>query len=496
MSIEGAERRSFQGDAIEDDRRIADEHDSAPLDVELPACTAPTDDDVWSGLEADPHAAGLEATLQSERSPAATMPKDFIPLDEWYRDMPGCARVMDVAMELAEKALEAAIGLGTCRDMPGFSEGGGGELLSTIEQLAAELRGGIADLGRISQLAEQADRQFLDFAARGDAAVRRAMESMYGRSMGGGGAFGNSLAARLGEARVRETPPAAQTAEAGPAGRGRAGGEPEGYASLDGARQGRYLQRGSSGPGVEALQRALNAAGIQPPLAVDGKFGPATEAAIRKFQQEHGCAVDGIVGPETMGALDRALGLTPRSGAGALPAPAGPSPDSRPAQPGDAEGPGGTAGPAPVLPGTGAARSVLDAARSQLGVREATGNNDGVPAQRYSNGQNVPWCANFVSWAFREAGHPLPGNQVAIGSCDTMAAELRRAGRLYRKGEQTPQPGDVIFFGTPGDLTHVGIVERVEGGRVYTIEGNSGNRVAERSYSLDDARIVCYGRGS
>ena len=63
-------------------------------------------------------------------------------------------------------------------------------------------------------------------------------------------------------------------------------------------------------------------------------------------------------------------------------------------------------------------------AKTQIGVREATGNNDGVPSERYSNGQKEPWCANFVSWCFRESGNPLPGNQDAIGSCDTMAREL------------------------------------------------------------------------
>ena len=55
--------------------------------------------------------------------------------------------------------------------------------------------------------------------------------------------------------------------------------------------------------------------------------------------------------------------------------------------------------------------------------------------------------------------------------------------------------GDIIFFDWEGDggADHVGIVESVESGRVHTIEGNSGNAVKRRSYSLGDGRIYGYG---
>src|ERR1700688_417391 len=62
------------------------------------------------------------------------------------------------------------------------------------------------------------------------------------------------------------------------------------------------LQLNSSGPDVAALQQALQAAGFSPG-AVDGSFGPATEAAVLAFQRSGGLAADGIVGPNTATAL-------------------------------------------------------------------------------------------------------------------------------------------------------------------------------------------------
>ena len=59
---------------------------------------------------------------------------------------------------------------------------------------------------------------------------------------------------------------------------------------------GGLLQRGTSGPAVTALQRAL---GVSP----TGNFGPITARAVRAFQRSHGLAVDGVVGPQTSAAL-------------------------------------------------------------------------------------------------------------------------------------------------------------------------------------------------
>jgi peptidoglycan hydrolase-like protein with peptidoglycan-binding domain len=65
------------------------------------------------------------------------------------------------------------------------------------------------------------------------------------------------------------------------------------------------LKRGSTGTAVRQLQEALKELG-RDPGPVDGDFGAATEAAVRAFQQQHGIAVDGVVGDITWLNIDEA----------------------------------------------------------------------------------------------------------------------------------------------------------------------------------------------
>ncbi|MGI6213955.1 MAG: spore cortex-lytic enzyme [Christensenellales bacterium] len=62
------------------------------------------------------------------------------------------------------------------------------------------------------------------------------------------------------------------------------------------------IRQGSTGATVKEIQRRLKAWGYYTG-AVDGIFGPKTEAAVRYFQRKNGLAVDGIVGKQTAAAI-------------------------------------------------------------------------------------------------------------------------------------------------------------------------------------------------
>lgn len=61
------------------------------------------------------------------------------------------------------------------------------------------------------------------------------------------------------------------------------------------------VRQGDQDHPVRTLQWLLRARGHS--VAVDGIFGPLTDAAVRAFQRQKGLVVDGIVGPYTWGAL-------------------------------------------------------------------------------------------------------------------------------------------------------------------------------------------------
>lgn len=119
------------------------------------------------------------------------------------------------------------------------------------------------------------------------------------------------------------------------------------------------------------------------------------------------------------------------------------------------------------------------------------------------------WCDIFVDWCFVQAF----GFDLAVKlTCQDLkgyGAGCTYSARYYKnKGQfhtSNPQPGDQIFFTNDGgkSMSHTGLVEKVEGGRVYTIEGNTsslagvvanGGCVRNKSYSLSYDRIGGYGR--
>jgi cell wall-associated NlpC family hydrolase len=131
---------------------------------------------------------------------------------------------------------------------------------------------------------------------------------------------------------------------------------------------------------------------------------------VRAFQAAHGLTVDGVVGPQTLGALG---GVAASS--------------SAPATQGSA-----SAAPA-ASAGVGAA---VSAALSKVGVPYASG----------GNGPSAFDCSGLTVWAFRQAGISLPRTSFA------------QYGMGSPVSKDAIQAGDLVFFDTDGGgASHVGI---------------------------------------
>lgn len=149
---------------------------------------------------------------------------------------------------------------------------------------------------------------------------------------------------------------------------------------------------------------------------------------------------------------------------------------------------------------------LLSYAMEQLGYREGPNNWNKYAAEPAMtqllgwNAQNQPWCNVFVNACFvacfgLEIGAAMLYQPIGGGSALCRAsADFFKAACAWIERGRTPDPGDVIFFYVGGDINHQGIVSRVAGGSVVTIEGNSSDSVAERCYSVNDTTIAGYGR--
>ena len=112
--------------------------------------------------------------------------------------------------------------------------------------------------------------------------------------------------------------------------------------------------------------------------------------------------------------------------------------------------------------------------------------------------QYTPWCACFLSWGAEQLKTSIDGDPPRFANVDTGMEGFQKSGK-WRDSSATPIPGDYVFFDWDGDSDpdHVGAVLCVDGTKLYTIEGNSGGKVAVNCYPLSnpsvDPRIMGYG---
>lgn len=111
--------------------------------------------------------------------------------------------------------------------------------------------------------------------------------------------------------------------------------------------------------------------------------------------------------------------------------------------------------------------------------------------------QYTPWCACFLSWAADQKKASIDGNPPRFAKVDDGMEKFKDKSQWRNPNDEKnkPIPGDYVFFDWDRDRDpdHVGAVLCVEGDFLYTIEGNSGGRVAVNCYPKNDPRIVGYG---
>ena len=100
----------------------------------------------------------------------------------------------------------------------------------------------------------------------------------------------------------------------------------------------------------------------------------------------------------------------------------------------------------------------------------------------YFNGakNGYQWCAVFVNWCFVKAyGAAAAKSLLCQPATNSYAAGCMQAVKYFKNKNQfykTPKVGDQIFFlDSAGDAAHTGLVYKVDGSRVYTIEGNTSS---------------------
>lgn len=147
----------------------------------------------------------------------------------------------------------------------------------------------------------------------------------------------------------------------------------------------------------------------------------------------------------------------------------------------------------------GTADGFVAEARSDLGMREYPPGSNHNDITEYYNARvdrigNGPWCDMAVTKWGMESGN---GDVVGKFAYTVWHARWFQKRSQWHSGTRGVRKGDVIFFDWSGSrsigaIDHVGIVEKVSGSVIYTIEGNSGDVC--RRVARDSTYVVGYGR--
>lgn len=144
----------------------------------------------------------------------------------------------------------------------------------------------------------------------------------------------------------------------------------------------------------------------------------------------------------------------------------------------------------PASPG---AQGALDRARGMLGLNEKTNTAEinKVTKESGIDSSTTPWCAAFAINILKDAGILDTTGLKNPNYCPEIVRWAKEKNIWMDRGS-TPKPGDAILFdwGADGTSDHIGIVEKVENGKITTIEGNSSDSVKRNSYEIGSSKIM------
>lgn len=137
---------------------------------------------------------------------------------------------------------------------------------------------------------------------------------------------------------------------------------------------------------------------------------------------------------------------------------------------------------------------IVQIAQNEVGYRES-GNNQTKYGEWY--GMQDEWCNMFVCWCANQAGiseEIIPKMAYVPSTANWFDAKGQYKNSRANGGNYTPQVGDIVLFDYNHNTTsdHIGIVEKIEGNTLYSIEGNKDNMVKRCTYSLDSGDIRAY----
>lgn len=208
-----------------------------------------------------------------------------------------------------------------------------------------------------------------------------------------------------------------------------------------------------NGEAVKAIKEQLNIRGYGTLDENNPIFGSATDTMVRYFQKNKLLLVDGVVGELTWERLfDEPVGNVPN---------------------------------AHVI-----REAAIQIAETQLAVRERTGKNDGEEVESYLKavglGKGYAWCAAFVYWCYEKAAAALGVPNPLVKTGGVLKHLQLTKGTKVKANKLTPQRGDIFFMNFGNGSGHEGMVTKVVGNKVFTIEGNTndgGSREGDGVYN-------------